>query len=402
MNNIFNSFDTKFTNFVEKNYNKIFLFTIILFAVAIRLLVIPWKTADYYTFREWFLVFQEHGIVGFKYIYQETSANYSGAYIIPLYLVSLLPKFSIDIYSDLYIITYIKLISIIFDFCIAFMTYKIIKEYGKKDYVALFAFASILFSPLVFFNASFWGQIDGMWTFFIVLAVFYLYKESNFWAFIFYGIALTIKLQAIFIFPLFIILYFKKYFSIKYFLLIPIPHLFFSVVMFLLGTPFIDAFVKFSKQVSFKMSHGAPTFPYLITGDILLENYYESILGAFFIMLAIVFCAVFLFISLKQKEKRLSLDSLILWSLIMTFTLPFFLPSMHDRFFYAAEIFAIIFAFMKPKYFYIPILIMLSSLSTYVGYLFNSDFFDLRYNSLLMFITFVILMFAFYKENKLE
>ena len=86
----------------------------------------------------------------------------------------------------------------------------------------------------------------------------------------------------------------------------------------------------------------------------------------------------------------------------MTFTLPFFLPSMHDRFFYAAEVFAIIFAFMKPKYFYIPVLIMLSSLSSYSGYLFNSNFFDLRYNSVLMFITFVILMFTFYRENKLE
>ena len=232
MNKIFNSFDAKFINFVGKNYNKIFIFTIVLFAVATRLLVIPWQSGDYYTFKEWFLVFEEHGILGFKYIYQETRANYSGAYIIPLYLVSLLPKFSVDAHAELYIVTYIKLISILFDFFIAFIVYRIIKEYGKKDYVGLFAFASILFSPLVFFNASFWGQIDGMWTFFIVLAVFYLYKESNFKAFIFYGIALTIKLQAIFIFPLFIILYFRKYFSIKYFLLLPIPHLFFSVIMF--------------------------------------------------------------------------------------------------------------------------------------------------------------------------
>ena len=403
MNNIFNSFDTKFTNFVEKNYNKIFLFTIILFAVAIRLLVIPWQTGDYVIhLRDWFLVFEEHGISGFKYIYSEAKSNYSPLYMFILYFLSLLPKFSIDIYNELNIIAYIKLVSIIFDFCIAFITYKIIKEYNKKDYVALLAFASILFSPLVFFNASFWGQADGIYTFFIILALFYLYKKNNLKALIFYGISFAFKLQAVFILPLFIILYFKRYFSIKYFLLIPIPHLLFSILASLFGSSFMDAFTTFTKQSGFYMSAGAPTFPYLITGDILLENYYESILGAFFIMLAIVFCAVFLFISLKQKEKRLSLDLLILLALTITFTLPFFLPSMHSRYFYVAEIFAIIFAFMKPKYFYIPILIMLSSLSTYVGYLFNSDFFDLRYNSLLMFITFVILMFAFYKENKLE
>jgi len=162
MNNIFNSFDTKFISFVEKNYNKIFIFTIVFLAVVIRILVIPWQTTDYVThLRPWFLVFEEHGISGFKYIYSEAKSNYSPLYMFMLYLVSLLPKFSIDIYNELYIITYIK----------------IIKEYNKKDYVALLAFASILFSPIVFFNASFWGQADGIYTFFIVLAVFYLYKK---------------------------------------------------------------------------------------------------------------------------------------------------------------------------------------------------------------------------------
>jgi len=164
----------------------------------------------------------------------------------------------------------------------------------------------------------------------------------------------------------------------------------------------MDALTTFTKQSGFHMSHNAPTFPYLITENILLENYYESVLGAFFVMLAIVLCAVFLFVSLKQKEKRLSLDSLILWSLTITFTLPFFLPSMHERYFYVAEIFSIIFAFMKPKYFYIPVLIILSSLSTYASYLFNANVFTLHYNSVLMFITFVIIMVTLYKENKFE
>jgi len=49
--------------------------------------------------------------------------------------------------------------------------------------------------------------------------------------------------------------------------------------------------------------------------------------------------------------------------------LPFFLPEMHERYFYLADIVSIIYAFYFPRYFYVPVIEQLCSLMSYIPYL---------------------------------
>ena len=78
-----------------------------------------------------------------------------------------------------------------------------------EPYVAaITAFTVIWISPVVLFNSSMWAQCDSIYTFFALLAVYLLYKEKNIPAFVFLGIALSFKLQAIFVLPFFLFIYF--------------------------------------------------------------------------------------------------------------------------------------------------------------------------------------------------
>ena len=65
----------------------------------------------------------------------------------------------------------------------------------------------------------------------------------------------------------------------------------------------------------------------------------------------------------KELTVRLALASALL--------VPFTLPYMHERYFYAADCIAIVYAFYFPRRFYIPLAVVTISLFSYFPFLFN-------------------------------
>lgn len=395
MNNKKNTNDI-IIDFIVNNYNYIFIITVILLSLIIRLYFVPWHSSDYDTYlKNWFIHFQENRFSGFKNIYD--ISNYPALYMIIMCLISFLPNFSIEVLPDLSIILYIKLVSIIADYFIAYMVYKIIKNYTNKEYMALISFACVLFSPIVLFNSALIGQADGIYSSFIILSLYLFYNKKYKKAFLIYGIAFAFKLQSIFIFPFIILLYIKNRFHFKYFLLIPIPHIISSFIAAIFGADFIKALTILGGQSHPNLNNRAPSLPALIFGDSSFEQFYKWMFMTFFIILALILCAVFLYMFIKQKNK-LNLDRFILWSLVISFSMPFILPSMHERYFYIAEILALIYAFMKPKYAYITILLYFATFSRYV----YSSYLPAFPASVLMLIVFIMLMRTLIKENEFE
>jgi Gpi18-like mannosyltransferase len=52
---------------------------------------------------------------------------------------------------------------------------------------------------------------------------------------------------------------------------------------------------------------------------------------------------------------------------------PFVLPHMHERYFYAADVFTIVLAFYRPRWAFIALLVQLASLLSYWPFLFRHD-----------------------------
>lgn len=113
-------------------------------------------------------------------------------------------------FADLKFETMIKLITLAFDIATSYYIYKIVNNYSKK----LSKLSAVLYlaNPAVIFNSSIWGQIDGIFTFFIVYSCFLLTEvkkpiASSFFA----SIAILIKPQSLAILPMILLYNFKFY-----------------------------------------------------------------------------------------------------------------------------------------------------------------------------------------------
>ena len=71
--------------------------------------------------------------------------------------------------------------------------------------------------------------------------------------------------------------------------------------------------------------------------------------------------------------------------------MPFILPGMLARYYISAGIIAVILAFYVPKYWYIPVISILSSFEVHTRYLYSFELFPLKHLSILMLVVIVIL-----------
>jgi Gpi18-like mannosyltransferase len=78
-------------------------------------------------------------------------------------------------------------------------------------------------------------------------------------------------------------------------------------------------------------------------------------------------------------------DIIVKLSLASVLLLPFTLPEMHERYFFAADVVSIIYAFYWPKRFFIPILVVGASLLSYISFFFyNEELISSQYLAILM------------------
>lgn len=128
---------------------------------------------------------------------------------------------------------FIKSATTIFDIGTGFYILKIIQKYRKSW--ALFGSLLYLGNPAVIFNSSVWGQVDGIFTFFLVLATYLLIENKNIIkSNIFLSLAILIKPQSLALFPIIIKKIFDKtstFNAIKKISVIP-------VILIILSFPF--------------------------------------------------------------------------------------------------------------------------------------------------------------------
>jgi Gpi18-like mannosyltransferase len=82
-----------------------------------------------------------------------------------------------------------------------------------------------------------------------------------------------------------------------------------------------------------------------------------------------------------KSKQPLTKAILLKVALVFALIIPFFLPEMHERYFYLADVFSIIYAFYFPRYFYVPVIMQASSLIAYAPYMLNAHVINLGYAS---------------------
>ena len=354
-------------NYIEKNILDhlfkwryyIFLIIITTLAIIIRGLFFSVESGDYVCFLSvWFDTLKQNGgLAGIK----TPIGDYNVPYLTILACLTYLPISSL---------VSIKLVSIIFDFFGAITAALIVKKLTStsnySNLLAVITYSIIIFLPTVILNGAAWGQCDFIYTSFILLSLYLLLNKKHFWSLFVYGIAFSFKLQAIFILPLFIIIYlFNKDFSILNFLLIPVANLILSLPALLLGYPLKNLLLVYINQTD-TYHNLTMNFPNIYN---LMHNYYDLLkLPGIIFTLTVV--GTFTMIVWSTK-KRISNKDLITYSLWLVLTITFFLPGMHDRYLFVADILSVIYVIINRKNFYLPIFINFASFSTYIIVLFG-------------------------------
>lgn len=334
-------------------------------ALFIRLSLVEWASGDYLNFfKPWLQQIVDQG--GWASL-----GNPIGDYTPPyLYLLTLLSYFPQANTSEPYLLG-IKLYSLGFDVVLMVGVYLNAKLWLAKIHPLFPASIAImtLFLPTVILNGSLWGQIDASYTGLSLIAIYFLQKGKPFAASIWYGVAFSFKLQAIFFLPVFIIYFWFHYrHKIYYVFIIPIVYYVLALPAILAGRSLVEIteiyFLQTQtyKLLTLNMPNLYQWFP---------NQRYED-LSPLAIGLFIVLMAIQLLMMLLTKV-TLTIKPLLLlayWSLLMA---NFFLPAMHERYLFAADVLILVIAFQFKTKFYLVLATQAISLLAYAPYLFSME-----------------------------
>jgi Gpi18-like mannosyltransferase len=302
----------------------------------------------------WLLHVKKHGILA----YGTTFTTYPPLYSYLLGLVSLITPPISSVLA-------IKLISIAFDFVCSFFVYRVVSLRFRDGYAPILALIAFLFAPTVILNSSVWGQNDMVYTVWLVACVYFLATEHHWAATLCFGLALAVKLQAIFLAPLLIVLCLRRALPWKTLLLIPVPYLVSIVPAWALGSPLHDLLtVYFGQTAAFPLlsDNAASLYAWIP------NRFFAELLPA---SLVFAFAMVCLYILVASRRRTpLTTPVVVQLATFSVLLMPFVLPEMHERFFFAADVLSILFAFYFPSYFFVPILVGGVSLFSYLPYLF--------------------------------
>lgn len=287
-------------------------------------------------------------------------SDYNVAY---LYILALINSFPLSL------LVKIKAISFFFDFTTAVFIMLIIRDMFRLDKTNLLpylAYGVALFAPPVILNSAVWGQCDIIYTCFIIISIhFFLHRKIS-WAFVSYGVALAFKLQALFVLPVLFLLYFKeKKFSVLNFLLIPLVNLIIYLPAWMLGKPLSEIIRAYTVQVG---EYTALVLNYSNFYSLLPDNYgYFSQTG---MIILFGFLLVF-YITLFSNRFTLKNSDYIIVTIITVMLCTYFLPAMHERYMFSVDLLAVIFLFIYPHRFYVPMLIWLINANSYLPALYG-------------------------------
>ena len=365
------------------------VFTVL--AVALRIACIDYESGDYSAFLSpWYNTIADAGIEGLK----TQVGNYNIPYQILIYLMTLTPLDSLDAY---------KLLSVLFDFALAVSCALVVKEYLKGKFFDIFpmmTYAAVLLSLTAVMNSSFWAQCDSIYTFFIVLAIYFIMRENYLVSFILLGVSLAFKLQMVFILPLFLYYWAStRRVSILQFFIIPAVDVVMCLPVVFMGRSIGDIIKIYVDQTDYgkQIQMNYPNiFAFMCDGKN-TENYY--LLKGFAVLLTITVLAAGMFAILHKKTDLTNRRNLLMTGIWSVFTCLMFLSSMHERYSYLLDALLLVYFFATRKHPFTTVIALLISLRGYSFYIFHDfEVISLGMTSIVNICLYVWVSYLFIKE----
>ncbi len=362
--------------FLQSRGAQIAAVLLVMLAFSLRACVFDYETLDYQDFlTKWVEYFRTHGHF---HALKSSVGNYNIPYLYFLAFFSLLPI------RDLYLI---KLLSTAFDVLLAWGSMLLLGRFTRKSGLRLACFFTVLCLPTVFLNSAVWAQCDSSYAALLVLALALALDDRPVGSMICAALAFGFKLQAVFVLPVFAVLWMAGRFKWQHFLVFPAAYVVLVLPAVLLGRPFWETITLYFSQTG-------------SIGDAL--NYNSSSIFAIFWRVAdtarasrIAVIAAFVYmlavLGLCYVNRRRLSDRAILGAAVLfAVGIPFLLPHMHDRYFFCADILCVVLAFVSWPCSPAAALCQFASLLGYYAYLKMRFLMPMRYGAAALIVTLMI------------
>lgn len=316
-------------------------------ALTVRLAFFPYVSEDSRLFFvPWMQEFRTHGAsaLGGEF------SNYNFPYMFLLFLGSLLPAESH--YA-------IKLVSLAGDCLLALSVRAVVQQLQPTRLHAEVAALITLFLPTVLLNASMWGQCDSIYSSFLLLSLRSLLRNDGPHSWLWWAVALSFKLQAVFFLPALALIALRNRHSLA------LPAMAAGVWALLSSLP-----VLFGRTLTstFSVYFHQTQEDNLVAGAANIYAWFPTTPAAEGRIPAITLCgAALLIMAVAYWRGPDSAERRVLLAITALTLCPFLLPQMHDRYFFAAEV-ASLLLLGRKKVFLVPWLLASTGLVVYCLY----------------------------------
>jgi len=348
-------------------------------AMLLRGAFMNYETLDFQNFLHvWVQAYRDQG--GFAALGKRIG-NYNIPYNYFLALFSYLPI------RDLYLI---KWLSVFFDVLLSYGVMQTVGLFCPAAKWRLSAFFLTLFLPTVVLNGALWGQCDSIYAAFAVLALYCALADKPIRSVILIAISFSFKMQAVFLMPLWLIFLFARKVKWWHLAAFPLTYLVCVLPAILLGRPIMDALYLWQMgSIGNSLNYNSSSvfaFVHSETNAALLSAL--GIVFAFaFLLLLYAFC--------WAERRRLSDRRLLLCAVMICIAVPFFLPHMHDRYFFIADALSITLAFVLPRLTPVPVFVSFASLLGYHAYLKMRFLLPMRFGAAALCLALILLIVCF-------
>ena len=330
---------------------------LIALALFIRFTYFDRENTDYQWFlKVWVDFYRTHG--GFLGL-SESIGNYNIPY---LYFLAL---FSLSSIRDLYLI---KLLSIFFDIILAYAGLLLVRRCGGSRLRAAVCFFIILFLPTVLLNSACWGQCDSIYVSFALLGIAHAIPSQEeqghpLLSMICIAVSFGFKLQAVFLMPIWLLLWVWQKYKWYWFAVFPLAYFVLILPAVLLGRPLTDAVMLYVDQadtVGTALNYNAPSLTALLQNSSSPESVSH-------VLIVCAFAATFLILLIGiLLRNRMNTKLFLCFASLIVLVIPFLLPHMHDRYFYAGDVLTAVLAVCIP---WLSVSAILTEFGSYICYL---------------------------------
>ena len=288
---------------------------------------------------------------------------------------------------------HIKSMSCFFDVVLAYLVMRITALEVKDRRLQLASFLIVLISPTVMINSAQWAQCDSTYVAFCLVAILGAMTGRGRLCAIAWTLAFCFKLQAVFILPALAVALFMGQVKPKHLLWIPAVYLASLLPALVCGRSLFSCMNIYGGQLGEynRLFLNAPTVWRFFGSERPAE--YNNM--AVYVAVGSIMIFTILCLSFSKKMNRAQLFRLFFISAMLV---PYLLPRMHERYFYMAEILALIYFMYDHRKWYVPVALTLTSLAGYVVALVGSAVFDQLYAAMAYLVILAVETRALFKE----